>query len=136
MTRTTQSEKGKAQAAAPRTRTRPSSGPQPVDPTPRPKTNRYKPGTVALREIRRYQKSTELCVPRLPFARLVREIAMQVVTPEKSLRWQATALEALQEAAEAYLVHFLEDTNYCAIHAKRVTISQQDIQLARRIRGD
>ena len=80
------------------------------------KPHRYRPGTVALREIRRYQKSTELLIRKLPFQRLVREI--------------------VQEASEAYLVGLFEDTNLCAIHAKRVTIMPKDIQLARRIRGE
>ena len=97
------------------------------------KPHRYRPGTVALREIRRYQKSTELLIRKLPFQRLVREIAQDVKT---DLRFQSTAVMALQEAAEAYLVGLFEDTNLCAIHAKRVTILPKDIQLARRIRGE
>ncbi|XP_064090793.1 histone H3-like [Macrobrachium nipponense] len=92
------------------------------------KPHRYRPGTVALREIRRYQKSTEL-----PFQRLVREIAQDFKT---DLRFQSSAVMALQEASEAYLVGLFEDTNLCAIHAKRVTIMPKDIQLARRIRGE
>lgn len=99
------------------------------------------PGTVALREIRRYQKSTDLLIRKLPFQRLVREIAQDFKT---ELRFQSAAIGALQEAAEAYLVGLFEDTNLCAIHAKRVTImvkvgllsDAQDIQLARRIRGE
>ncbi|GMT16725.1 hypothetical protein PFISCL1PPCAC_8022, partial [Pristionchus fissidentatus] len=90
-------------------------------------------GTVALREIRRYQKSTELLIRKLPFQRLVREIAQDFKT---DLRFQSSAVMALQEAAEAYLVGLFEDTNLCAIHAKRVTIMPKDIQLARRIRGE
>ncbi|KAJ0169910.1 PREDICTED: histone H3.1-like [Elephantulus edwardii] len=80
------------------------------------KPHRYRPGTVALREIRRYQKSTELLIRKLPFQRLVREIAQDFKT---DLRFQSSA-----------------DTNLCAIHAKRVTIMPKDIQLARRIRGE
>ncbi|KAH9815569.1 histone H3-like centromeric protein A [Melampsora americana] len=102
------------------------------------KPHRYRPGTVALRQIRQYQKSTDLLMRKLPFARLVREIAMDFATAtdnEVGLRWQSTALLALQEAAEAYLVHMFEDTNLCAIHAKRVTIMKRDMALARRIRG-
>uniref|UniRef100_A0A8B9DCE1 H3.3 histone A n=1 Tax=Anser cygnoides TaxID=8845 RepID=A0A8B9DCE1_ANSCY len=90
-------------------------------------------GTVALREIRRYQKSTELLIRKLPFQRLVREIAQDFKT---DLRFQSAAIGALQEASEAYLVGLFEDTNLCAIHAKRVTIMPKDIQLARRIRGE
>ena len=84
------------------------------------KPHRYRPGTVALREIRKYQKSTELLIRKLPFQRLVREIAQDFKT---DLRFQSSAVLALQEAAEAYLVGLFEDTNLAAIHAKRVTIS-------------
>ena len=145
--------------------------------------HRYRPGTVALREIRKYQKSTELLIRKLPFQRLVREIAQDFKTGQcrtcrsdrllhdsehisidkiiywvADLRFQSSAVLALQEAAEAYLVSLFEgkavlqlvlqgflmpylgaalaDTNLCAIHAKRVTIMPKDIQLARRIRGE
>ena len=97
------------------------------------KPHRFRPGTVALREIRRYQKSTDLLVRKLPFQRLVREISEDF---KSDLRYQSTALLALQEAAEAYTVTLFEDTNLCAIHAKRVTIMPKDIQLVRRIRGE
>ncbi|XP_028632520.1 histone H3.3-like [Grammomys surdaster] len=97
------------------------------------KPHRYRPGTVALREIRRYQKSTELLIHKLPFQRLVREIAQDSKT---DLRFQSAAIGALQEASEAYLVGLFEDTNLCAIHAKLVTIMPKDIQLALRIRGE
>merc|ERR1712174_177386 len=97
------------------------------------KPHRFRPGTVALREIRRFQKSTELLIRKLPFQRLVREIAQDFKT---DLRFQSSAIAALQEASEAYLVALFEDTNLCAIHAKRVTIMSKDIQLARRIRGE
>ena len=97
------------------------------------KPHRYRPGTVALREIRRYQKSTDLLIRKLPFQRLVREIAQDF---KNDLRFQGEAILALQEAAESYLVSLFEDTNLCAIHAKRVTIMPKDIQLARRIRGE
>lgn len=65
----------------------------------------------------------------------VREVAMNMTPAGEVLRWQSQAIQALQEATEAFLVHLFEDTNLCAIHAKRVTIMQKDIQLARRIRG-
>jgi histone H3 len=140
------------------------------------KPHRFRPGTVALREIRKYQKSTELLLRKLPFQRLVREIAqdVRILAPscyrrpfspsafqqqyKTDLRFQSAAVAALQEAAEAYLVGLFEDTNLCAIHAKRydspfsvfivwhlliwvsisyrVTIMPKDIQLARRIRGE
>ena len=92
------------------------------------KAQRYRPGTVVLREIRRYQKSSELLIRRMPFQRLVREIA-QVHNPY--LRFQSGMILALQESVEAYLVGLLEDSNLCAIHAKRVTIMPKDMQLAR-----
>ncbi len=82
------------------------------------KPHRYKPGTVALREIRRYQKSTELLIRRAPFQRLVREIAQDY---KSDLRFQQSAVDALQEASESYLVSLFEDTNLCAIHARRGT---------------
>ena len=94
---------------------------------------RPRPGVNALREIRKWQKSTNLLIPKLPFARLVKEVTQQYTT--RAIRWRPIALEALQEAAEAYLVTLMEDANLCAIHAKRVTIQVKDIQLARRIRG-
>ncbi|KAJ8409435.1 hypothetical protein AAFF_G00228360 [Aldrovandia affinis] len=85
------------------------------------KPHRYRPGTVALREIRRYQKSTELLIRKLPFQRLVREIAQDFKT---DLRFQSSAVMALQEASEAYLVGLFEDTNLCAIHAKRKAVTK------------
>ncbi|OBT48387.1 hypothetical protein VE00_01228 [Pseudogymnoascus sp. WSF 3629] len=108
---------------------------EPGDPIPHRKKHRYRPGTVALQEIRRYQRSTDLLMSKLPFSRLVREIAMTLVPRNQELRWQSQAIQALQEAAEAFLVHLFEDTNLCAIHAKRVTIQPKDLQLARRVRG-
>ena len=104
------------------------------------KCNRYRPGTVALKQIRQYQKSTDLLIRKLPFQRLVREIACDSEVIKLPLcgkvRFQSAAIMALQEAAEAYLVGLFEDTNLCAIHAKRVTIMPKDIKLARRIRGE
>ena len=97
------------------------------------KPHRFRPGTVAVREIRKYQKTTDLLIRKLPFQRLIREIAQEFKT---DLRFQGSAVMALQEASEAYLVGLFEDTNLCAIHAKRVTIMPRDIQLARRIRGE
>ncbi|RXK36830.1 histone [Tremella mesenterica] len=108
---------------------------QPEKETPK-KRHRFRPGTVALREIRKYQKSTDLLIAKLPFSRVVREVTLDMGSAAAGdLRWQSSAIMALQEAAEAYLVHLFEDANLCAIHAKRVTIMQKDIQLARRIRG-
>lgn len=100
--------------------------------------HRFRPGTVALREIRKYQRSTELLIRKLPFQRLVREICEDVKrsTNDEPVRFQSSALIALQEATEAYLVGLFEDTNLCALHARRVTIMPRDMQLARRIRGE
>ena len=94
---------------------------------------RFRPGVMALREIRHYQKSSALLIRKLPFQRLVREIAQDF---KMDLRFQSAAILCLQEAAEAYLVGLFEDTNLCAIHARRVTITPKDLQLARRIRGE
>ena len=111
----------------------PVKKPKPAAVVPR-KPHRYRPGTVALREIRRYQKGGELLMRKLPFQRLVREIVEESMG--HAYRFQSTAIIALQEAAEAYLVGLFEDTNMCAIHARRVTIMPKDMQLARRIRGE
>ena len=97
------------------------------------KPHRYRPGTVALREIRKYQKSTDLLIRKLPFQRLVKEIAQDY---KSDLRFQSTAVLCLQEASEAYLVGLFVDVNLCAIHGGRVTIMPRDMHLARRIRGE
>lgn len=94
---------------------------------------RTRPGETALREIRQYQKSTELLLRRMPFARLVREIQSEYTTT--TYKWAGTALLALQEASEAYLVKLFEDSYLCALHGKRTTLMVRDIQLTRRIRG-
>ncbi|RSH79750.1 centromeric DNA-binding histone H3-like protein cse4 [Apiotrichum porosum] len=116
-----------------------NSGPggpgQPQSPQQR-KKHRYRPGTRALQEIRRYQKSTDLLIAKLPFSRVVREVALNLSSINAGeLRWQSSAILALQEAAEAFLVHLFEDSNLCAVHAKRVTLMTKDMQLARRLRG-
>lgn len=99
------------------------------------KAHRFRPGTVALREIRKYQKGADLLIPKRPFQRLVQEV-IDDITNKKGLRLQSHALEALREASEAYVINLFEDTNLCAIHAKRITIMPKDMQLARRIRGE
>lgn len=106
---------------------------EPLPPRQRIAKRRFRPGTVALTEIRRYQKSTALLIQKAPFQRLVKEISTEIAP---GMRYQAAAIAALQEAAEAYLVGLFEDTNMCAIHAKRVTIMPKDMLLARRIRGE
>ena len=93
----------------------------------------YRPGTVALREIRKYQKSTDLLLCKLPVQRLARELTQNV---RGDLCFQATALAASQEASKAYLIGLLEDKNLCAIHARRVTIMPKDLQLSRQIRRE
>ena len=122
----TPKKKGKAKGGV---KTLPASQ-QPTKKKPR----KYRLGTVALREIRQYQKSTELLIRKLPFQRLVRELAQDL--GKMNIRFQSGAIMALQEASEAYLVGLLEDTNLCAVHTKRVTIMTKDIQLARQIRGE
>jgi histone H3 len=97
------------------------------------KPHRYRPGTVALREIRKFQKSTELLLRKGPYQRLVREVCQEY---KQEVRFTADALLALQTATEAYLVGIMEHTNLCAIHAKRVTIMPKDIVLARKIRSE
>lgn len=102
------------------------------------KNKRYRQGTLALRDIRRLQKSTELLIPRKPFQRLVRDISEEIWKQfgQTALKFQTASLSALHEAAESYLVGLFEDTNLCAVHAKRVTIMPKDMQLARKMRGD
>ncbi|CAJ1014039.1 Core histone H2A/H2B/H3/H4/Histone-like transcription factor, putative, partial [Leishmania utingensis] len=94
---------------------------------------RWRPGTCAIREIRRYQKSTELLMQCAPFQRLVREVSS---AQKEGLRFQSSAIMAIQEATESYIVSLLADTNLACIHAKRVTIQPKDVQLAMRLRGD
>lgn len=97
------------------------------------KKHKFRPGTRALMEIRKYQKNTELLIRKMPFQKLVREVAQEM---KNDVRFQSHAIMALQEASEAYLTSLFIDTNLCAIHAKRVTILPKDIKLARRIRGE
>ena len=94
---------------------------------------RFKPGTVALREIKRYQKQHKLLLAVAPFQRLVRDITREY---DAEMRFQPSALEAMQEACENYLVNLFEDSQLCAIHANRVTVMKKDMHLARRIRGE
>ena len=100
--------------------------------TPKRKARRYRPGSVALREIRKYQKTTNLLIRKLPFQRLVRELAANF---KGDLRFQSTALYAHHEASESFLIGLMEHTNLAAIHAKRVTIMPKDMKLALRIGG-
>ena len=102
-------------------------------PVPKPKVKRFRPGTIALREIRKYQNSTNLLVRRALFIRCVREVVIDKL--KLDCRFNSHSMVVLQEAVEAYLVVLFEDVNLCAIHAKRVTVMTKDIDLARRIRG-
>ena len=105
---------------------------RPRNPKGRPrKPRRSRPGTVALREIRKYQRSTELLIRKLPFQRLVREIVFDL--KKEDYRFQSTAILAMQEAAEAFLVHMFEQCNHICIHGKRVTVQEKDIQLWKRL---
>ena len=104
------------------------------------KPHRYHPGLLALHEIRRYQQSTESLIRRTPFNKLIKEISQEYRicpegpgTPSVQLRFQSTALAALQEAAENFLVGLFEDVNLLAVHAKKVTVMPHDIRLALRI---
>ena len=103
------------------------------------KPHRFKPGTVALREIRNYQRRTDLQIRKAPFRRLVREIANELVDMSgfpNGARLQDIAMVALQESTEAYMVKLFEDTNLNCIHRKCITVMPKDIQLARRVRGE
>ena len=100
----------------------------------RPRRNRTRPGDRALREIRKFQNSVDLLIQKLPFQRLVREISQDL--SKDPVRWQSTAILALQMASEDYLTRFFEDTNLCCIHGKRVTIRPSDMQLVLRLRGE
>lgn len=105
----------------------------PKTPGKTPKTRRFRPGTKALREIKQYQKGTGLLIRKLPFQRLVKEIAEEY---RSDLRFQSKALEAFQIATEAYIIGLFEDANLCCIHAGRVTVMSKDLALAHRLRGD
>jgi len=94
------------------------------------KKKRFRPGTVALREIKQFQKTTDTLIQKLPFSRLVRAIAANL----GEYRFQTSAIAAVQEATEAYLVGLFEDSQLCAIHAGRVTVYARDMALARRMR--
>lgn len=98
----------------------------------RRKTERYE---STQQEIEAYQRSTNLLMRRIPFAHAVRQVALEVTDGSNELYWKSSALDALQEAAEAYIVGVLQDANLCAVHAKRVTLMPDDIWLALRLRG-
>ena len=93
---------------------------------------RLRPGRVALRDIRKAQRSTELCIPKHPFMRLCREIACP--SGAQDIRFQASAIEALQESTEAFLVRQFELYQLLAIHAKRVTVMDSDMKMLQQMR--
>lgn len=97
------------------------------------KARRWRPGTVALREIRKYQNSVEMLIRKAPFQRLVREVMQQT---KDSLRMSRSSVEAIQEATESYMTSLFADANLCTLHAKRVTLMGSDLKLARRLRGE
>ena len=97
------------------------------------KTHRRRPGTVALREVRKYQKTTEHLIRKAPFVRLIRECLFKT---KESIRLSANACEAIQDATESYMTGLLSDANLCTLHAKRVTLMPRDLKLARRLRGE
>ncbi|XP_076814374.1 uncharacterized protein LOC143460658 isoform X1 [Clavelina lepadiformis] len=94
---------------------------------------RCRPGQKALKEIRHAQRSTELCIRKLAFSRLVREIQYRI--NPRITHWQLNSIACLQEAAEAYLIRYLEDCNEAAVFAQRVTLMQKDLQFIGRLRG-
>ncbi|KAF7683475.1 histone H3.3a [Astathelohania contejeani] len=95
--------------------------------------HRFRPGTVAMKEIRKYQKSTDLLIRKLPFQRLIREVAASF---KPDIRFQSQAILAIQEAFENYCTSLFEDANLCVLHCKRVTCMPKDLQLAMKIKGD
>ncbi len=97
------------------------------------KPHRWHPGTVAAREIRKFQKTTDLLIRKAPFQHLVCKIALKF--GKSDLQMQSTAVLALQEAAEYFMADVFSDTNLCASHGKRVTIMVKDMVLACHIRG-
>ncbi|MCO5604370.1 hypothetical protein L7F22_058535 [Adiantum nelumboides] len=123
-----QSSKKQKTKGAPRWEKQPPPPPPPAT----KKKYRFKPGTIALREIKKYQNTTEPIIPKAPFSRVVREIMEKV--GDRATRIQARALNALQEASEAILVSTFEDSVLCMAHAKRVTINSKDMGLVLALR--
>ena len=103
------------------------------------KKRRWRPGTVALREIRKYQRNTDLLIRKAPVKRVCKSLLEQMYDVGAfpyGVKIGKETYNALQEATEAYMTHLYEDTNLEAIHAKRITVNPNDIQIARRIRGE
>ena len=134
MARTKQTAKKSTGGKAPRRQLATKAArrrPRPIGGVKKP--HRYRPGTVALREIRRYQKTTELLLRKKSFYQLCREMVQDF---SADMRYQSSSILAMQEATEAYFACLFEDTNLVAIHTRRVTILPKDIQLVRRIRNE
>ncbi|KAK3194647.1 hypothetical protein Dsin_025957 [Dipteronia sinensis] len=124
----------RASTSSPGPSTRRTNRDAPKPPANQKKHRRHKPGIVALREIRQFQKSCQLLIPAASFIREVRAITYRLA-PSQVTRWTAEALVALQEASEDFLVSLFNDAMLCAIHAKRVTLMKKDFELARRLGG-
>ena len=99
----------------------------------RQKKKKYRPGTRALMEIRHYQKSVEFLIRKLPFQRVVREVAQNLGAID-DLRFTPDAIFALQEASKVFLVNLMEDANLCTIHHGRITVTPKDYHLVMRMR--
>eukprot|EP01116_Phalansterium_solitarium_P003605 TRINITY_DN14419_c0_g1_i1.p2 TRINITY_DN14419_c0_g1~~TRINITY_DN14419_c0_g1_i1.p2 ORF type:complete len:139 (-),score=7.80 TRINITY_DN14419_c0_g1_i1:218-634(-) len=134
MARTKQTARKSTGGKAPRKTPAPAVSMMPA----RFRRRRMRPGQLALKEIRKYQSTTENLIRFAPFSRLVREIAQDYTGADTvfngQLRFHVDAMKAIQEATEAYMVGLFEDTLLCAIHARRVTVFPKDLQLARRLR--
>ena len=128
MARTKETARAKKAPATKKSKKAPKTGSSGVK-----RAHRWRPGTVALREIRKFQRGTELLIQKAPFQRLVRELA---AAQKDGLRFQSSAVQAIQEATESYVISLLADTNLCAAHSRRVTIQPKDVQLALRLRGE
>lgn len=139
MARTKQTARKSTTGKAPRKQLKTKAGRKTSESRPAPtmsagkkKINRYhKPGVMALKEIYRYQKSTDLLIKKMPFRRVIRELAREI-NPE--LRFRSVALQTIQECAENFLVKLCEDSKLVAIHAKRVTMMAKDLLLILKIK--
>lgn len=138
MARTKQTQQGSSSGKQPRKQLAAKVRGKAPPPAPVVKPKRKRPGTVALREIRKYQRSTDFLLRKRPFIQVVRskmdELSPRLPDGRKVDRFQLNALLALQEATEAYIIQVLEDANLAAVHAKRVTVMPKDIDLSKRIR--
>jgi histone H3/H4 len=123
-------KKSRAKASSSQNVTESVTNPADSETTQKKKPHKFRAGTVALREIRRYQKTTDLLLRRAPFQRLVRQVASEFKVPgTDGLRFQASAVEALQEATEASMISMFQNANRYAIHANRVSVTPDDMEL-------